>query len=386
MYMVESSTDLIAHLLGASKNQQYLPEELLHSITDTEGGISAGELAEDFGMSRASVHRKLDPLVNHFLLYSQSGEFSKTGLTDIILREIDRAVGEPNTTRSDLRFLFGSPTRISLLRSFKAAPASKAELSHGEEAPSRATVYRNFNEFDDRGWVTSDEDGRYCLTDLGANLLAATDSLLERTDAAMSRAEVLYGCGDLEDIPLLALSDGEMFVDTPDSPHESLGAVRQLAQSNVDKLCVIQSFVSYEYADAWDSVIRGDAQIDMIVTEPVLYNLPTEGPYKEHVRRGLEARNFTLLVEPDRDRFPYALGIIDDEILIFGPPHVEAAKNFDRTGTLITQNEELVSWGQQKFQEYRQQARQPGNHVITRIIEKIQDSVSSALPRQKQDR
>ena len=377
-HMIETAADLVGHLAGASKNHSYTPEELLRGI---EGeSINAQGLADKFEISRSSVHRALDPLVDQYVLFNQNGMYSWTGLSEVYLKIFDNTLAGPSVTRPVLQFLFASPARLPLLRSIRAAPATKAELSRGDDAPSRITVYRNLSEFKDYGWITTDEEGKYVLTESGQTVLSSVNTLIKWADAAMAQAEVLYGCREIKDLPLEPLTEAEMYLDTPDTPHSTASVARKLADPSIETLYSMCSIVSYEYADVWDPVIRSDTKIEMIITERVLRNLPTEGPYSEHVRRGLEAENLTILVDPDLEYLPVGLGIIDGEILQFGTPHHNSTKNFDVGGMIVSEDPGLIEWGQNMYDRYRERARPPASHVIERIKQKVSESMSSTVP------
>jgi hypothetical protein len=47
--------------------------------------------------------------------------------------------------------------------------------------------------------------------------------------------------------------------------------------------------VSTASADIGDSVIRSGTHTELVVPEPVLYDLSTDGHYTDHVKRGPEA-------------------------------------------------------------------------------------------------
>jgi predicted transcriptional regulator len=376
--VIRTSSDLVAHLLGVGRSHSHSPEQLLRELGD--GAESSQQLGDRLQISRASVHRALDPLVDEKILFNQDGQFTLTGSADVYLRVIEETVSAPDVSRSALRFLFGSPARLPLLRSFQAKPASKSELAHGDEAPSKTTVYRNFSKFEERGWVTSDQTGHFQLTDTGQRVLSSVETLLERTEIVMDRAELLYGCREVADIPVEALANAELYVDTPDTPHSTSGVLRKLADPNLDSMYGFCSVVSYEYADAWDPVIRSGTQIEIIVTEQVLRSLPTEGPYTEHVRRGLNAENFGMLVEPELEYLPIGLAIINDEMIMVGTPHEYATGNHVHMAAGVSDDPDLVAWGKEMYDRYREHARPPGTHVIKRLKQKVGESVSSSLP------
>jgi predicted transcriptional regulator len=377
--MTVGSNELLAHLVGVQGDETPAPMDLLELLHETPQGAS--DLAEDRPISRKGVYNALDPLADQYIVVQEDGIYEVTGYGVVLYTTLESALDTPGLDRSALRFLLASSNRAALLEELRATPARKATLTEGESAPSRTTVHRAIEAFDDRGWVTGTSAGQYTLTDTGDRVLAAYTGLISNVEAAQSTSEFLSCCDDtVADIPLSALADAELHVDTPDAPDTSRGLLRELADPDLDSFRGFLSTVSTASADVGDSIIRSGADTELIIPEPVLYDLPTEGHYTTHVKRGLEAQNFELLVVPTIDSLPIGLAIFDGDAVLMGPADLDHIPDGGNAGTIVSTDEELVEWATDLYTDYRTRAQSPARHVLERLKQKLSESVSVITP------
>lgn len=135
--------------------------------------------------------------------------------------------------------------------------------------------------------------------------------------------------------------------------------------------------VSREYAENGDAIIRSGTDTELIITERVLYNLPTEGPYAAYVKRGLEASNLTLLVVPDIEVLPVGLSILDGERVIIAPANQGQVPSEGPAAEVMGDDPALVAWCEDLHETYRARARSPTQQVLADLKQRLAETVPS---------
>jgi len=373
--MPNSSNELLAHLVGVQTEGTPAPIDLLEILRETPQGPS--ELARDRPISRKSVYSALDPLVEEYILVREKGDYALTGYGAVLCTALETATEPPAFDRAGLRFLLASTNRVALLQTLRASPARKATLATGEAAPSRTTVHRAIEAFTEKGWVTQNSTGQYTLTETGEGALAAFTRLLDDFVVAQSASTFLYCCDEaVADIPLDGLANAELHVDRPEAHDTSRGVLHELVTPELDSFQGFLSSVSTASADVGDSIIRSGTHTELIIPEPVFYELPTKGHYSEHVKRGLEAKNFDFFIIPNVESLPIGLAIFDGETVLMSPANLNHVPPGGNAGTVVSSDEALVEWATALYAEHHAQARTPGEHIIERLKEKLAEGAS----------
>lgn len=375
--MEGDSRDLLAHLVGVQSEGTAAPFDLLQVVREEPQGPT--DLHDTCSISRKGVYSALDPLQQRYIVLKENNSYALTGYGTVLCRAIETTLEDSALDRANLRFLLASENRVALLQELKITPARKATLANMESLPSRTTVHRAIEGFVEKGWVTQNDEGRYGLTTVGERALTAYSRLLDDVHAAESRSEFLYCCDQtVADIPLDAVADAELIVDTPQAPDSSRGVFRELASDNPDDFRGLLSAVSTASADVGDSIIRSGTETELVIPQRVLYNLPTEGHYTTHVKRGLEAQNFEFFVVPDVDVFPVGMALFDGETLYMSPADITRVPDGANAGTIVSSDDALVEWAEALYSRYREQAQTPGRHILEQIWKRVSDSVSMA--------
>jgi predicted transcriptional regulator len=372
--MTDRPRDLIAHLVGAGTNNSSVPVEFLEAVQD--GVETPAALADSFLVSRKTVYRALNPLAECGAVIHSDGRYESTGLGAVLCRLCETALENQAVDYDTLGFLVGSENRLRLLEALREEPKTKAELATGDRTPSRATVHRTTGRFEEYDWIRPTESGQLELTDIGREAIEGFSELLESVQYAQQRAEFLYCCGDaVADIPLKGAAAAEMYEHTPVAPDRLRSVYQDLFDTELDRFRGLLSQVSLALADIGDSIIQSGTETELVITEPVLYNLPTEGHYAEHVKRGLEAQNHTLLIAYDYEDFPVALGICDGTVMI-GPATAARVPGNRPAGVIVGTDEELVEWAIEEYEKYRSEASPLSRHLLKRLKDAVSGTVS----------
>lgn len=375
--MTDRPRDLIAHLVGVRTDNSSVPIELLKSVRDSV--TTPTDLADERSITRKTVYRALEPLADRRIVIHREGTFESTGYCAVLCHLFETRVDESAITYENIRFLSSSEYRVALLQNLQTKSKTKAELATGERSPSRATVHRAIGKFEELDWVVSAGSGEYTLTGQGEEITDSYVSLLEAVRCAEKRAAFLYCCGDaVADIPLAALADAQMYEHTPVAPDRLRTVYQELLDEDLATFRGLLSQVSLSDADIGDSIIQAGTDTELVVTKPVLYNLPTEGRYTEHVKRGLKAKNHTLLIASDYDIFPAAIAICDDTVLI-GPATADRVPSGVPAGVIVGSDEVLVEWATQLYDQYRSQSAPLSRHILNSLINAISENVSSGV-------
>jgi len=370
--MTAGSNELLAHLIRVQSGDTPLPIDVLHSIKRSPQGPTA--LADACSVSRKTIYNSLSPLADRYIVVREEDEYELTGYGAVLLRALEAAQAASSLDRSAVRFLASSENRVIILKKLRDNPTKKASLANSEDTPSRTTIHRAIETFIEKNWVREDSDGRYELTTTGEHVLTTYTELTDAIHIAEAQSEFLYCCDEtVADIPLDALAGAELYVNTPEAPDTTRGVLRELVGPDLDRFKGFLSTVSTASADVGDSIIRAGTQTELIVPERVLYNLPTEGHYATHVKRGLEAQNFDLLVVSDIDCLPIGLAIFDDETVFMGPADFQQIPDGGNAGTIVSSNPALVAWANSLYRDYRDRAQTPARHVLRHLWEKVTD-------------
>jgi predicted transcriptional regulator len=237
-------------------------------------------------------------------------------------------------------------------------------------------VHRAVEAFLDRGWVARDPaTGQYATTADGQGVLEQYTAFETAIEQALSRAAFLQCCPpEIEDIPLDALAAARQVVNDVTAPDRTLAALEDAVGAGVTELRAFQSHVSTRLAEIYDPVVRSDAPMEIIITNRILTQLPDDGRYSEHVRRGLQAKNVTLLVVPGLDTLPIGLAIHKDDMVVMMPAtpgQVPGGDGSFEAGMIVGTEPELLDWANEFYERYRAEAQRPLRHVIQGLLRRI---------------
>ncbi|WP_224448667.1 hypothetical protein [Haloprofundus salilacus] len=374
--MAVSDHDVLAHLAGVQSIGDVTPYAVLTRLSEEPASFDT--LADEFDVDRTTIYRLLNPIREWHFISNEGVDhdgYEVTGLGAVVLHHIDVTTtadefGDPD---SSLSYLLGATSRPTILKRLREAPSRKADLSRGPNAPSRSTVHRAINGFTDHELVERDYSaGHYKLTDSGQEVIATYESLINGVHIAR-RHTIFFCCCDerIADIPVTSLATVERTIDEAISPERTILALRELVENGITEVRGLRSHVSAQLADIFYPVIKSGVPYESIITEPVLYNLPRTGRYRDIVSTALRATNVRILVVPGIEEFPFGLGILNGDTVVLAPASPGHAVNFGsglQSETLIGHDPELIAWAEKRYAEYQQVARSPLRYVIADLF------------------
>jgi len=354
-----TARDLVQSLLGSLGTASVAPITLFDTLA-TEPS-TAETLAATHEIDQTTVYRALDPFRRDAFIIDEDGSYALTGLGAVVRYQYHRILDAGPAGRDALAFIAASPHRAQLLDRLSETPARKADLSRDETDPSRTTVHRAVEAFLDRGWVSRDPaTGQYATTADGRVVLEQYTAFETAIEQALSRAAFLRCCPpDVEDIPLDALAAARQVVNDVTTPDRTLAALEDAIDAGVTELRAFQSHVSTRLAEIYDPVVRSDAPMEIITTDRILTQLPDDGRYSEHVRRGLRAKNVTLLVVPGLETLPIGLAIHKDDMVVMMPATPGQVPDGDgsfQAGMIVGTEPALLDWANELYERYRAEA------------------------------
>ena len=369
------SDGLFAYLVGRPGGTGMSPLSLMASLESQPRSLE--DLANEYDVDRATVYRTATPAVEAHVLATSEGEYSLTGLGACLLYQYQQVCDEFDIDRELLATLTGSSHRETLMRRLRERPLRKAELTHGEGMPSRATVHRRVSEFEERDWVRRNaETGSYTLTATGRNVLDGFDTFQTAVARAHEYALFLAPLDDrIADIPLDGLANSRLIVESNLATGQTEAILKDLVEEGPKDVCTFNASVSTRLADIYDPVIRSPAQVRILLTERVLYALPTQGRYTDHVRRGLQSTNVSVRVVPDIESLPVNMGIHDNQTVVIGPPDAGKFIEIDgqlKTAAIVSSDLTLIAWAKTLWQTYDDRSISLTRQIIQSILDRIQ--------------
>ncbi len=169
-----------------------------------------------------------------------------------------------------VRYLSGSPARVSILRAIRREPRRPAAITDAVDA-TRTTVQRVLAGFRERRWVIKRE-GDYHVTSTGQRVHDAYESLLEE----VGRAE-RFGrfAADLErvgaDFPPEGLAHGDLTVADGRDPLAAVDRAVEVIREGVgNDVRALSPIVTQRYNEAAAAALERGARIRLVIDQDVL--------------------------------------------------------------------------------------------------------------------
>lgn len=243
------------------------------------------------------------------------------------------------------RFLADSPDRLALLERLREGAAGPATLAADLDC-ARRSVQRNLAAFQERGWVARD-DG-YRLTTVG-DLIARTHAdYLGRLDRIRTFAPLLRHLAP-DDAPAPKLLDGaDLVVASPENPQGPVHAyVDHLKAFEGDRVRMCSPVLSRIFHEAHASLALRGVHTELVLSESTAARARELNPleFEAVLRVGV----LDLYAHPGAVRFGLTVG--ENALLLAAyddDGHLQAC--------LSSTNPALVSWGDRRFEMYRETA------------------------------
>jgi len=252
-----------------------------------------------------------------------------------------------NTNHTPAEVVDTTIQRLDLLACVNDAPKTKRTLED-ELDISRSTIDRAIRELELLDLVTYTSDG-YAITPIGTLLAEECASFLETVDVAMRLDEVLrWVPSDELELDVRFFDDAELLTPEPGDPYAMINRHVQLLQSAEYVRCMLPVIGLHGHEAAHDSIVDGDGESELIVTESVASTLLESPDYAPLTDELLATDRFELYVYDGS--VPYFLGVFD------GLVQLGADDDGDPKAMLETDTDEVREWAHQKLDAYRDAA------------------------------
>jgi predicted transcriptional regulator len=317
-----------------------------------ENGRTCSELAAECGTTRSTVYRLVEPFVQVGFLNRDSGiEFTGAGLVFFDAYENATSVLDGD----EIAFLSASPSRISILQALEASPARKAELVRVDGMPSRATIQRAVQAFDERGWISSRGAGVYELTEEGKDAVDAYDRFITVTEQAIEKAPFLRRFGEESTgLPVDALVDTELIDETKGNVHAildiALDFARGLETSEVSIEAVVPVYSRILF-DEYRTLLESGVELRLVLDSETYGRLQQSTSQRDIDTMTNEA-DAECRVCPESLNF--GVGTDGQRVLL-----VAYGDFRERPVALISVDRSFVEWAENLIEEYWRESSDP---------------------------
>lgn len=258
-------------------------------------------------------------------------------------------------TREQASTLTRSPQSIQLLRTLKTNSIDPQTLSSKPNTPSQTTIWRTLQTFTTFDWV-EERSGQYHLQLSGERALTAYEKLERMIEQCIEKAPFLQRLNPAllagsNPFPSHALVDAKLVFSGPTSPGLVVEAAIKLADPRIDQyrvLCSVYTPILFRiYHKLVGLGMHAEGIIDTSVHEKI-----AENEDLHYLLDTSQYDHYNLL----RLETPLTLGIglYDTQKIAIGAYNEEG--DGQHVAVIITSNEELIEWGIETYEFYREQA------------------------------
>lgn len=330
--------------------------DVLKAISKCESPSGLSTIANHGDTSRRTVSSHVSKCRSLGLL-NQASDTDKYWLTAggrYILEAVEKCLDE--ATQEQLADLTRSRWTIQLLRILRTDSVVPGEVaSTCPDSPSHTTVWRTLQSFVNYGWCENNANS-YQLLPAGKRTLQAYQDLEIMAEQTMAKAPFLQRLSPCwSTFPAHALTDAELVVSKPDSPGLVVEAALKLCDPRIRNYRSLISVYCPTLFRAYYRLLslgmRGEGIIDASVykkiarSEDLQYLLDTSS-YEHYDLLRLD-ETLTL-----------GLALYDDQKIAIGS-YNEVGKG-QHTAIIISSHEDLIEWGTEIYNSYRQQSVSTG--------------------------
>lgn len=350
-------SDELIHRIASSR----LDEERLDLITlvdDLRETPEVARIANKHETTRPTVYRQLDYLIDvGFVSRDREGSFRLTRAGKLGADKYSEAANVVGDRT--LEFLAGSADRRLLLKTMREEAQTKADLSSGSELPSRTTVHRALESFDNRGWLQKTEDGQFGITEDARVAISEYERLDVRIQQATEKSECISTLAYWADPPLEALNGSELVVEPDDGQHAMLNATVEAANLRNDGLnhlrTVVPIFDPVMY-DVFNQYIDSKTTFDIIFDRET-YKQLTKPNRLHYLARSILAPNTNVRIHPDP--LYTGVGIYNERTVMLG-----GSSRLDVDAGVVSNESALLNWANEIFEELWMESSPPRNRLI----------------------
>ena len=349
-------------------DEQFIAREVVNELIDSTcfdvlralgGSASTPTGIENQGLvSRQTASEHIAAFARHGLInqtVSSSLEYTLTYGGVFVLEAVETCLED--VTREQLSFLTRSPRPLQLLRTLRTRPATRNELSTaGDDSPSSVTIWRALQAFVDYGWCES-KSGTYHLTSTGERTLAAYEELLVMAEQAVEKAPFLQRLSTTwSDFPTHALPDAEIVASEPASPGLVVESALKLCDPKTRHFRILTSVFNPTLFAGYHKLLKLGVVLEPVVDASVYEEICDNDDF-HYLLNNSEYERYTL--SRLEDSLTLGIGLYDDRKIAIGAYNEVGEGN--HIAVLISSHEDLIAWGEDVYQTYREQALPPAD-------------------------
>lgn len=329
--------------------------DTLRLLNECTGSATPTQIANHGSISRQTVSSHIADflsvgVVNH---NKETGAYWLTAGGLIVLNSTERCLDV--ITREELSSFTRSSPPIQLLRLLNTKPIDPPALSSKPDTPSQSTIWRTLQTFAGSGW-TEERSGSHHLQPPGERALTAHEELERMIEQCMKKAPFLQRLDPTllagsSPFPAHTLADAELVFSGPNSPGLVIEAALKLADPRIDYYRSLCSVYTPTLFKLYHKLVRlgmnGEGIIDASVHSEIIGN--------EDLHYLLDASQYThynlLQLE---ESLTLGIGLYDNQKVSIGA-YNEVGEG-QHVAVIISSNEELIDWGRETYNSYREQA------------------------------
>lgn len=318
--------------------------DLLTLLDAAVGGTTGSTLVDSVPATRETAYRRLNQFVDIGFVTDDGSDGFQTTRAGELAADAYRRVAD-RLDEEDILFLAGTQSRQELLRQFVEAPAHKATLAADDEFPSRTTIHRATNDFEERGWVEQTADGALQATPAAVRACDEYEWLRVAIEQAITKADCLDRLEPWATPPLTLLAETELVRERNDDPYALLQAAVEAANIRTGSLSHVRSvtplFDPVIFGVFGEYVDRG-TQFE-IVFDQQAYEQLTQPSNLHFLAGAVVAPNVDVRIHPKP--LYTGLGLYDDSVLLGG------STRFDRDVGVTSNSESAHRWATGVFED-----------------------------------
>lgn len=343
--------------------EQFIVRAAINELVDStcfdtlqalNGSISTPTGIENQGIvSRQTASNHLSTFARHGLINEKTSaplEYTLTYGGLFVLDVVESCLKK--LSREELSFLTRSSQPLQLLRTLRARPATRSELTTSDEdSPSSVTIWRALQAFVDYGWCET-KSGLYHLTPTGEQALAAYEELLVMGEQAIEKAPFLQRLSPIWDgFPTHALPEAEIVASKPASPGLVVESALKLCDPKTRHFRILTSVFNPTLFAGYHKLLKLGVVLEPIVDASVYEQICNNEDF-HYLLDNSDYEQYTL--SRLKESLTLGIGLYDDRKVAIGAYNEVGDGN--HIAVLISTHEDLIKWGMDVYNSYREQA------------------------------
>lgn len=324
--------------------------DVLRTVGAISNPESESRISSQAGLSRQVTSNHLAVLRDRGLVNSRAKGTELTGGGKLLLDAIDDYL--QHAARCELAFQTRSIHPVNILRTLASHSCQEEQLQSPDGSnPSKRTVRRVLNTFNEYGWCES-EGTTHTLSSEGKRVAEQYDTLAESVAQLIRKAQWIQRLPvEAATVPLTALADADVTVTNPYRPWQGLATAIKLFDRKTSQFRALCSVYNPLLFHAYRANLELGVECEAILDFPT-YVEAVENPHTQYVISSSLYENYHPLIH-ERE-LTLGIGIYDDRKIAVGAYNEYG--DGKHIAILVSTNDELVRWGTDLYESYREDA------------------------------